>query len=61
MHPYEELCHLLHEYRRACEEHHDDGALRMAMHIREAASRLVVLAAQNTTTPTDLSTLGVSA
>ena len=48
MHPYEELCHLLHEYKLACDAYDDDGALKLAMQIRETAARLVVDAARNT-------------
>ena len=52
-HPYQEICHLLHEYSTACDALDDDGALKIAMQIRQAAQQLVVRAAQNTTPPTD--------
>ena len=47
MHPYQELCHLLREYSAACDACDDDGALKVAMEIREAANQLVVQAAKN--------------
>jgi hypothetical protein len=53
MHPYQDLCHLLHEYSAACDAMDDIGALKLAMQIREAAHQLVVAAAANTTPPTD--------
>ncbi len=53
MHPYEDLCHLLYEYKQASDALDDDGALKIAMQIREVAARLVVVAAQNTQPPTD--------
>lgn len=53
MHPYQEICHLLRDYSDACEACDDDGALKFAMQIRQAAQQLVVRAAQNTTPPTD--------
>lgn len=46
-HPYMTLCHLLREYTLACDAMDDDGALKIAMQIREAAAHLVVMAAQN--------------
>ena len=52
-HPYQEICHLLHEYSTACDALDDDGALKIAMQIRQAAHQLVVHAAKNTTPPTD--------
>ena len=53
MHPYQELCHLLREYSTACDACDDNGALKIAMQIREAARQLVVQAAKNTPPPTD--------
>lgn len=52
-HPYQDLCHLLYEYKQASDELDDDGALKIAMQIREAAHQLVVQAAKNTQPPTD--------
>lgn len=52
-HPYQDLCHLLREYSMACDACDDDGALKTAMQIREAAHQLVVQAAKNTQPPTD--------
>lgn len=53
MHPYQELCYLLREYSTACDACDDDGALKVAMEIRQAAQQLVVQAAANTNPPTD--------
>ena len=53
MHPYQELCHLLREYSTACDACDDDGALKVAMEIRQAAQQLVIHAAANTNPPTD--------
>lgn len=53
MHPYQELCHLLREYSTACDACDDDGALKIAMEIRQAAQQLVIRAAANTNPPTD--------
>ena len=47
MHPYQSLCHLLREYSVACDDCDDNGALKIAMQIREAAHQLVVQAAKN--------------
>lgn len=47
MHPYQELCHLLREYSIACDACDDDGALKIAMQVRQAAAQLVVRAAEN--------------
>lgn len=52
-HPYQSLCHLLREYTIACDACDDDGALKIAMQIRQAAQQLVVRAAENTQPPTD--------
>ena len=52
-HPYQTLCHLLREYSVACDDCDDNGALKVAMQIREAAHQLVVQAAKNTQPPTD--------
>lgn len=52
-HPYQDLCHLLREYSTVCDACDDDGALKIAMDIRNAAQQLVVKAAQNTPPPTD--------
>ena len=53
MHPYQELCHLLREYSAACDACDDDGALKVAMEIRQAAQQLVIRAAANTNPPTN--------
>lgn len=53
MHPYQELCYLLREYSTACDACDDDGALKVAMEIRQAAQQLVIQAAANTNPPTD--------
>jgi len=53
MHPYQDLCHLLREYQLACDAMDDDGALKIAMQVREAAQRLVVQAAKNVSPPAD--------
>ena len=53
MHPYQEICHLLRDYSEACDALDDDGALKFAMQIREAAQQLVVQAARNATQITD--------
>lgn len=59
MHPYQDLCHLLREYQLACDSMDDDGALKIAMQVREAAHQLVVQAAKNTAPPTDPRQLGL--
>lgn len=51
MHPRDELCHLLVEYNDAADAGEDDIALAIAMHVREAAQRLVIAAAQNVSPP----------
>jgi hypothetical protein len=53
MHPYQILCYLLHEYKQASDELDDDGALKIAMQIREAAHQLVVRAAESVKPPVD--------
>jgi hypothetical protein len=53
MHPYQELCHLLREYQLACDAMDDDGALKIAMQVREAAQQFVVQAAKNVSPPAD--------
>ena len=52
-HPYQDLCHLLYEYKQASDELDDDGALKIAMQIREAAHQLVVRAAESIQPPVD--------
>ena len=52
-HPYQDLCHLLREYSMACDACDDDGALKTAMQIREAAHQLVVRAAESIQPPVD--------
>lgn len=52
-HPYEDLCHLLREYKLACDAFDDDGALKVAMQIRQSAQQLVVKAAENINPPVD--------
>lgn len=59
MHPYEDLCHLLYEYKQTSDAMDDDGALKVAMQIRDAASRLVVMAAQNVKPAVDPRQLGL--
>ena len=59
MHPYQDLVYLLREYSVACEACDDDGALKIAMQIRDAASRLVVQAAKNVQPSVDPRQLGL--
>lgn len=59
MHPFEELHHLLGEYKIASEAMDETGAFRIAMHIREAAAGLVIEAAKNMSPILDARKLGL--
>ena len=52
MHAYDDLCHLLHEYKQHIDAPDYKAALETAMQIRSAASQLVVQAAMDSAPPT---------